>query len=255
MVLRLPARTGSSGSRRLRRSPRPSCPDTPNWAPIAAGKPKPIVPAPPLLSQWRFERVRTELRGPHLVLSDVGGDDRIALVIASSRSNTCCARSPPCFGYLSGYVLRQVSHWASHSSVSAISTRGSSSSSTSRASPSIEDDRAGSILLNSAMSMSMWILTASVQNSSKLARDAIVPASADRHDQVAVRDGLVRVGGAVHAEHAEVQGVGLVGRRPCPSRVFTTGARSSLGKCVHRLACTRDHRAVADVEQRPPGGS
>ena len=47
-----------------------------NCAPIAAGNPKPMVPMP------RRRRatvagavVEEELRGPHLVLADVGGDD------------------------------------------------------------------------------------------------------------------------------------------------------------------------------------
>jgi hypothetical protein len=30
----------------------------PNWAPMAEGQPKPMVPAPPLLIQWRLERAR-----------------------------------------------------------------------------------------------------------------------------------------------------------------------------------------------------
>ena len=74
--------------------------------------------------------------------------------------------------------------------------------------------------------MSMWIFTASVQNSLELARDAVVPARADRHDEIAIDHRLVGVRGAVHAEHAQVQGVRLVGMAPLPSNVLTIGARS-----------------------------
>jgi hypothetical protein len=44
-------------------------------APIAAGRPKPMVPRPPELIQRPrlFELV--ELRRPHLVLADIRGDD------------------------------------------------------------------------------------------------------------------------------------------------------------------------------------
>src|SRR3954466_9986109 len=66
-------------------------------APIAAGRPKPIVPSPPLLIQRRggpdprppgpasFDpapRVREVevLRPPHLVLADVGGQDALTAV-------------------------------------------------------------------------------------------------------------------------------------------------------------------------------
>ena len=50
-----------------------------NCAPIAAGKPKPIVPAPPLEQPVAVAARQAELRGPHLVLADVGGEDRVAL--------------------------------------------------------------------------------------------------------------------------------------------------------------------------------
>ena len=50
----------------------------PTFAPIAAGRPKPIVPRPPELIQRRGSVEVEVLRRPHLVLADVGGDDRVA---------------------------------------------------------------------------------------------------------------------------------------------------------------------------------
>ena len=47
--------------------------------PIAAGRPKPIVPSPPELIQRRGSVELVELRRPHLVLADVRGDERLAL--------------------------------------------------------------------------------------------------------------------------------------------------------------------------------
>ena len=71
------------------------------------------------------------------------------------------------------------------------------------------------ILLNSAASMSMWILVAPTQNSDSLP----VMRSSQRAPIAMIRsqfdDRLVGVGGAVHAEHALVQRVVLGARRPC----------------------------------------
>ena len=50
----------------------------PTFAPIAAGRPKPIVPRPPELIQRRGLVEVEVLRRPHLVLADVGGEDRVA---------------------------------------------------------------------------------------------------------------------------------------------------------------------------------
>ena len=69
----------------------------------------------------------------------------------------------------------------------------------------------------------------------QLAGDAVVPAGADRHDEVAVHHRLVRVGGAVHAEHAEVERVGPPRQAPLPSSVFTIGAFSFSASCMTAL--------------------
>ena len=48
-------------------------------APIAAGSAKPIVPRPPDVMSERGAFVVVVLRFPHLVLADVGDDDRVAV--------------------------------------------------------------------------------------------------------------------------------------------------------------------------------
>ena len=48
--------------------------------PIAAGRPKPIVPRPLLVSQRARLVELVELGGPHLVLADADGDHRVAVV-------------------------------------------------------------------------------------------------------------------------------------------------------------------------------
>jgi hypothetical protein len=58
-----------------RRSP----PDGPAWRPIAAGRPNPIVPSPPEVMNERGPVAAQVLRGPHLVLTDAGGPDRLAI--------------------------------------------------------------------------------------------------------------------------------------------------------------------------------
>ena len=47
-------------------------------APMAAGRPKPIVPSPPEVIQRRGCVEAQAVGRPHLVLADVGGDDRVA---------------------------------------------------------------------------------------------------------------------------------------------------------------------------------
>ena len=59
----------------------------------------------------------------------------------------------------------------------------------------------------------------------ELAGDAIVPARSDRHDAVAGIDRLVGVGGAVHAEHAEVERMGLIRRAFAEQRVDDRGTQ------------------------------
>jgi hypothetical protein len=81
----------------------------------------------------------------------------------------------------------------------------------------------------------------------QLAGDAIVPARADGHDAVAVHDGLVGVGGAVHAEHALVQRVVLGNGALAEQRVHDRRLEL-LRQSQHRRSRARDHRAVADVQ-------
>ena len=57
-------------------------PGAPSCAPMAAGRPKPIVPRPPEVIICRGMAPAVELGGPHLVLADAGRDDRLALGLA-----------------------------------------------------------------------------------------------------------------------------------------------------------------------------
>ena len=126
-----------------------------------------MVPAPPEDIQCRFLVVRQNCAA-HIwcwPTSVVMMQSRPPSL--SRRSSTCCARRPPFLAYFSGYDLRQVAICFSHSPESHLSTSGSRSSITRRASPSrLTSGR--TILLNSAGSMSMWILAASGQNSDSL---------------------------------------------------------------------------------------
>ncbi len=190
-----------------------------------------------------------ELRGPHLVLAHVGGEDRVALRERVQAVEHVLRAQASLLRVLERILLAPAAHCFSHSAVSAISTSGIRSSITSRASPWIATS-GRMILSNSAASMSMWILTASRQKSETRPVMRSSQRAADRHDQVAVDHGLVRVGRAVHAEHAEVQRVRLVDGALAEQRVHHRRAQL-LGERGDRLAGVGDHRAVPDVEHRP----
>ena len=83
----------------------------------------------------------------------------------------------------------------------------------------------------------------------QLAGDAVVPAGADRHDQVAVHDRLVGVGGAVHAEHPLVQRM-VLGAGPLAEQRVHDRRLELLGQLHDGRARAGDHRAVPDVEHR-----
>ena len=86
-----------------------------NCAPMAAGTPKPMVPAPPEDIQCRFLVVRQNCAA-HIwcwPTSVVMMQSRPPSL--SSRSSTCCALRPPFLAYLSGYCLRQAAICLSHS--------------------------------------------------------------------------------------------------------------------------------------------
>ena len=87
----------------------------------------------------------------------------------------------------------------------------------------------------------------------RLADDAVVEAGADRHHQVALHHRLVGVGGAVHAEHAQRQRVGLRERALAQQR---GGDRrlQALGQAPYRVGCLGDQCAVAGQDHRPLGG-
>ena len=164
------------------------------------------------------------LGGPHLVLADVGGDDRVALggpehrldhelrldlaVLAGARSG---AGAPPA-------SARSCFHQASRREESVCSARYSrvSFGSTCLASPTI-GMWAGTFLEISAGSMSMWMNFALRGELGELAGDPVVEAGADRDDQVGVVHRVVGGAGAVHAEHPEPVARARPGRRRGPS--------------------------------------
>ncbi len=84
----------------------------------------------------------------------------------------------------------------------------------------------------------------------ELAGDAVVPARADGHDEVAAVHRLVGVGGSVHAQHAQVKRV-VFGHRTLAQQCIHDRGLDLLGKFQNGLARVRDHRAVADQENRP----
>ena len=60
----------------------------------------------------------------------------------------------------------------------------------------------------------MWMIFALGAKACQLAGDAVVEPGADGDQQIALLDGVVGVGGAVHAEHVQRQRAGS--RRSCP---------------------------------------
>ena len=107
----------------------------PSCAPIAAGNPYPMVPAPPLDSHWR-SRVDLQNWAAHIWCWPTS----VAIIALdpvkrSSSAKTCCARKPPRFGYFKGCFFFQFSIFFSHSLVSSGFTRGINSSRTKAASP------------------------------------------------------------------------------------------------------------------------
>ena len=111
------------------------------------------------------------------------------------------------------------------------------------ASPTMAQSMVNSLLI-SAGSMSTWIFTASGQNVSGVPVIRSSQREPDRHDQVAVRHRLVGVGGAVHAEHAQGQRVGL-GERALAQQGVGHGDLHRLGERAQLRAGARDHRPVA----------
>ena len=83
----------------------------------------------------------------------------------------------------------------------------------------------------------------------ELAGDAIIPTRTDRKDQVAVFDRLIGVRGAVHAEHAQVDGQ-ILGHGAFAKQGVDHRRLEFFSELLDRPSGTRDHRAIADVQQR-----
>ena len=82
--------------------------------------------------------------------------------------------------------------------------------------------------------------------------DTVVPPGADRHNQVALLQSLVGIGGAMHACHAQRQRAGLWEHTFAQERACHRNLHF-LGKGAHRLTGARYKGAVAYQQHRPLG--
>ena len=185
-----------------------------------------MVPSPPEVIQRFGSSKPIELRRPHLVLADFGGDVGVAVLgqlvepldrvlrlddgrwsscrratcaRASCRSASTSRRAPSC---------RAAPCWRA--------TAASMSSSTCAQSPMIGTSTLTFLLIDDG-SMSTWILRRARRERVEPAGDAVVEARADADHQVAVVHRPVGLVGAVHAEHAEPLRIGRRDRRRAPS--------------------------------------
>ena len=87
----------------------------------------------------------------------------------------------------------------------------------------------------------------------EFSRNSIIPSRTDGHDEVTVHHRLVGIRGAVHAEHSEVQGMGFVGGSLAEERIDHRRTEF-LGEGDHGLSGRGNHGALTHVKQRPAGG-
>ena len=200
-----------------------------------------------------------ELRGPHLVLAHVGDDDGVAAAQLVQAIEDVLRPQPALLGVVQGELLAPGARSGrAMRRVSPGSTSGRRSSITRRASPARHTSGC-STLPNSATSMSTWIFTASLQKTESLP----VMRSSQREPMDMMRsqsvDRLVGVGGAVHAEHAEVQRV-ILGHRALAEQGVDHGRAQLLGELQDGLARVgrarrrgrRAEPAAAPWPGRPP---
>ena len=83
----------------------------------------------------------------------------------------------------------------------------------------------------------------------KLTGNAVVPAATDGENQIAVEHGLVRIHGAVHAEHAERKLV-IIGEGAEAEHGAADRSTELFGEFLHLAAGPADHGAVAHEQQR-----
>ena len=90
----------------------------------------------------------------------------------------------------------------------------------------------------------------------RLADDAVIETGADIEDEVGFADGLVRIGGAVHAQHAEGQRVRLredtlaqQGRGDRAAEGFSQHQQFLIGTGDHGTLTGEDHGALGTCEQ------
>ena len=223
-----PAITQTSSSGRAKR------------APIAAGSAKPIVPRPPEVIELPRLIVLVVLRLPHLVLADVGDDERAALgeppqVVHDVRGEAAGRRAACVWMSRTARVALAARRCArSHARAVARAARAASSASSVVAHVADERDVDAHVLVDlgadrsrrgSSSRCGAYVSSLPVTRSSKRMPSAI--------EQIGLLDGVVDPRLAVHAHHAEASGW-VAGKPPSPSSVdatgmpvFSTNARSS----------------------------
>ena len=192
--------------------------------------------------------VLVELRGPHLVLADVGGDDRLAfgqfvelvdhllhaeaaLLLVSERELLLVAveLGQPLGGFERADLLVDLGK---------------------RGLGVADDHHVGHDHLAAFRGIDVDVDDLGVLAELRgLADDAVVEARADIDQQVALDHRLVGVGGAVHAEHAERKRVGL--REDALAEQGGGHRRvEGLGEVHQLLVGAGDHRALAGEDHR-----
>ena len=72
---------------------------------MAAGRPKPIVPRPPEVTNWRGRQALVELGGPHLMLADIGDDNRLMIGNGPDPFDDILAVQNAVMGVMQGEIL------------------------------------------------------------------------------------------------------------------------------------------------------
>ena len=201
-----------------------SRPGLANCAPIAAGRPKPIVPMLPEVSHSRGVAEVEHLRGPHLVLADAGGDDRLAARVPVDLLDHVVR-----LDQLAGAVvvhrvaLLERAQCACQAPIVALRARRcctarAAARSASGSRPDVAPVRALDLVdLGSDRRRGARCARAARANLLRIAGHAVVEARTDRDQEIAVLDRVVRERGAVHAEHAHRERMRWCRSRRCPS--------------------------------------
>ncbi len=180
-------------------------------APIAAGSPKPIVPEAARGDERARRLVVVVLRLPHLVLADVGDDDRLALGDAPDVVDDVRRVEVAVVGQRLDVAHRRVAlHRADvlqpRRRGPAASTTSSRSFSVSRRSATMAASAAHVLVDLGRVDVDVDLLGVE-RVGLEVAGDAVVEAHAEGEQQVGLLDRVVDPRLAVHAHHADVERV------------------------------------------------